>query len=109
VPKPFDATLKDLGRESPRGFLSTFDQPTAAPLALLNVDLSTVTTVADFIIGVGDPLEAVIHFDFQASAAAWKHADTLVYNSLLYREYHVPVHSTQVLAVTDFVPAIPDL
>jgi len=93
VSKPFDATLKDLGRESPHGFLTAFDQPPSAPVTLLNVDLSTVTTAADLVIGVGDPLQEVIHFDFQASAAAWKHADTLVYNSLLYRAYHVPIHS----------------
>jgi hypothetical protein len=97
VSMPFDATMKDLGRASPRGFLNTFDRPTSAPVALLNVDLSTVTTSADFVIGVGDPLQEVIHFDFQASAAAWKHADVLVYNGLLYRAYHVPVHSVVIL------------
>jgi len=31
-----DATLQDLGRESPRGFLTNFDQPPT----LLNVDLA---------------------------------------------------------------------
>jgi hypothetical protein len=39
----FDATLKDMGRESPRGFLDAFDRPPALPVRLLNVDLSTVT------------------------------------------------------------------
>lgn len=39
----FDATLKDLGRESPRGFLAAFDRPPKLPVTLLNVDLSTVT------------------------------------------------------------------
>jgi hypothetical protein len=52
----FDATLKVMGRDSPRGFLAAFDQPTAAPVKLLNVDLSTVTTSADLILGLGDPL-----------------------------------------------------
>jgi len=95
--KPFDATLKDLGREHPRHFLAAFDQPTLAPLSSLNVDLSTVTTAADLVIGLGDPLQEVIQLDFQASAAAWKHADTLVYNALLYRHYHVPVQSIVIL------------
>jgi hypothetical protein len=71
----FDATLKDMGRESPQGFLATFDRPPTLPVRLLNVDLSTVTTAADLVLGLGDPLEEIIHFDFQSSAAAWKHAD----------------------------------
>jgi hypothetical protein len=44
---PFDATLKSLARDYPADFLTVFDRPPAGPLALLNVDLSTVTTAAD--------------------------------------------------------------
>jgi hypothetical protein len=94
---PFDATLKDLGGDYPADFLATFDRPPAGPFALLNVDLSTVTTAADLVAGLGDPLEKIVHVDFQSSAAAWKHADVLVYNALLYADYHVPVHSIVVL------------
>jgi hypothetical protein len=89
----FDATLKDMGRDSPEGFLAAFDRPPTGPVKLLNVDLSTVTTAADLIVGLGEPLVEIIHIDFQSSAAAWKHADVLVYNSLLFAHYHVPVHS----------------
>ena len=53
----FDATLKDLGRDSPSGILAVFDRRPTVPLQLLNVDLSTVTTAADLIIGLGEPLE----------------------------------------------------
>jgi hypothetical protein len=63
----------------------------------VNVDLSTVTTAADLILGLGDPLEEIIHLDFQSSAAAWKHADVMVYNALLYAHYHVGVHSVVIL------------
>src|SRR2546430_8370647 len=51
----FDATLKDMGRDSPQGFLVAFDRPPTGPVKLLNVDLSTVTTAADLILGLGDP------------------------------------------------------
>ena len=85
----FDATLKDMGRASPDGFLAKFDRPPHGPLKLLNVDLSTVTTAADLLIGLGEPLEEIIHLDFQSSAAAWKHADVLVYNALAFAHYHV--------------------
>jgi hypothetical protein len=94
---PFDATLKDLARAYAADFLTAFDRPPRGPLALLNVDLSTVTTAADLVVGVGGPPEEVIHIDFQSSAAARKHADVLVYNALLYAEYHVAVHSIVVL------------
>jgi hypothetical protein len=93
VAKTFDATLKDMGRESAPGILAAFDQPPRLPLKLLNVDLSTVTTAADVIVGLGDPLEEIIHLEFQSSAAAWKHADLMVHNALLYAHYHVPVHT----------------
>jgi hypothetical protein len=94
---PFDATLKDIAQVSPRGLLATFDAATPLPVSLLNVDLSTVTTSADLVFGLGQPLQEIVHFDFQASASATKHADILVYNSLLYRQYLVPVHSMVIL------------
>ena len=93
----FDATLKDMGRDSPRGFLAAFDRPPAVPVRPLNVDLSTVTTAADLILGLGDPLGEIIHIDFQSSAAAWKHADVMAYNALLFAHYHVPVHTIVLL------------
>jgi hypothetical protein len=93
----FDATLKDMGRESPTGFLIAFDQPPIAAVRLMNVDLSTVTRMADLILGIGEPLEEVIQIDFQSSAAAWKHADLMAYNSLLFAHHHVPVHTMIIL------------
>jgi hypothetical protein len=97
MPLPFDATLKDLAREHPRALLAAFDAPSVEPLRLLNVDLSTVTSATDVVIGLGDPLREIVHFDFQASAAASKHVDVLVYNALLHRQHRVPVHTLVVL------------
>jgi hypothetical protein len=93
----FDATLKDMGRESPEGFLAAFDQPPTLPVKLLNVDLSTVTAAADLILGLGEPLQEIVQMDFQASAAAWKHADVFAYHALLFAHYHVPVHTVVIL------------
>ncbi len=93
----FDATLKDMGRESPEAFLAAFDQRPAVPVQLLNVDLSTVTRAADLVLGLGEPLDEIVQLDFQSSAAAWKHADLLVYNALLFAHYHVPVHTILIL------------
>lgn len=93
----FDATLKDLGRESPHGFLAAFDRPPTLPVKLLNVDLSTVTRAADLVLGFGEPLQEIVHLEFQSSAAVWKHADLLAYNALLYAHHHVPVHTIVIL------------
>jgi hypothetical protein len=93
----FDATLKDMARDSPQDFLSAFDRPPMLPVHLLNVDLSTVTTAADLVVGLGDPLQEIIQFDFQSSAAAWKHADLMAYHALLFAHYHVPVHTVVLL------------
>ncbi len=93
----FDATLKDMGRDSPHGFLAAFDRRPSLPVKLLNVDLSTVTTAADLIVGLGEPLEEIVQLDFQSSAAAWKHGDLMVYHALLFAHYHVPVHTIIIL------------
>jgi hypothetical protein len=93
----FDATLKDMGRDSPQGFLAVFDRPPTMPVTPLNVDLSTVTAAADLVLGLGDPLEEIIHIDFQSGAVAWKHADLMLYNTLLFAHFHVPVHTIVIL------------
>ena len=97
MPLPFDATLKDLAQVSPRGLLAAFDAEPTLPVSLLNIDLSTVTTAADLVFGLGQPLQEIVHLDFQSSASATKHADILVYNALLHRQFRVPVHSIVVL------------
>lgn len=93
----FDATLKDMARECPEGFLAAFDRVPTAPVSVLNVDLATVTAAADVVYGLGDPLREIIHIECQSSAAAWKHADLLLYNALLFARFHAPVHTVVVL------------
>jgi hypothetical protein len=92
----FDATLKDMARDCPEGFLVEFDRPPTGPIKLLNVDLSAVTRSADLMVGLGEPMDEIVHIEFQTSAAAWKHAD-MVYNVLVYSQHHVPVHSIVLL------------
>src|SRR5580692_5048477 len=95
--KPFDATLKDLGQDCPAAFLAEFDAPPTEPVSVLNVDLSTVTTAADLVVGLGQPLREVVHIEFQASADAHLHRDTLAYHALLHRRLNVPVQSIVIL------------
>src|SRR3954447_26232034 len=95
--KPFDATLKDLGADSPEAFVGEFDGPPRLPVAVLNVDLSTVTTAADLVFGLGDPLQEIVHIECQAGPKAELAADLHAYNALLYRRFRVPVHSMVLL------------
>src|SRR5438552_10846516 len=95
--KPYDATMKDLGADYPADFLATFDRAPTEPTRQINVDLSTITTAADVVRGLGQPLREIVHLDFQATADKDKGADVLVYNGLLFRQYRVPVHSILVL------------
>ena len=97
MPKPFDATLKDMGEENPAAFVEEFDGPPQLPVTTLNVDLSTVTTAADLVFGLGEPLQEVIHMECQASAKADLPADLHAYNSLLFRRYQVPIHTIVLL------------
>ena len=48
MPLPFDATLKELGQDSPRQFLTALGVPPAGPVALLNVDLSKAQQSSDW-------------------------------------------------------------
>jgi hypothetical protein len=95
--KPFDATLKDLGEDAPEAFVEEFDGPPQLPVSTLNVDLSTVTTAADLVFGLGNPLQEILHIDCQAGPRAAIPADLHAYNSLLYRRYQVPVHTILLL------------
>jgi hypothetical protein len=97
MPKPFDATLKNLAAVNPVEVLSELDRKPALPVKLLNVDLSTVTTATDIVFGLGDPPQEVIHVDNQSGPDAKKHRDLLAYNALLHRQYGVPVHSILLL------------
>jgi predicted transposase YdaD len=97
LPYPFDATLKDLAQANPHEFLAALAVLPPLPVALLNVDLSTVSTTADLVFGVGNPLTEVVHVDCQSSAAEDLHRDVLVFNALLHRRYRVPVHSIVLL------------
>jgi len=61
------------------------------------VDLSTVTTAADVVFGIGDPPAEILHLDAQSGPSATKHLDVLAYNALLHRQYRVPVRSIVLL------------
>jgi hypothetical protein len=97
MPLQFDATLKDLGRHDPPGFLARFDRPADGPVALLNVDLSTVTAAADLFFGIGQPLREVVHLDVQSGPSPTLDRRVRMYNALGHAQLGVPIHSIVVL------------
>jgi hypothetical protein len=97
MPLPFDATMKDLVQSYPQDWLAQFDAAAAAPVSLLNVDLSTISAATDIVLAVGDPPETLLDLNFQSGRAADLSRRLLVYNALLYHRYEVPVHSVVVL------------
>lgn len=57
----FDATLKEMARECPEGFLAAFDRRPVTNVSVLDVDLSTVTATADTVYGLGNPFTEIVH------------------------------------------------
>jgi predicted transposase YdaD len=94
MPLPFDATLKDLVRTHPADWLAILGEPATQPVQLLTPDLSTVSAFADIVFSLG---ERILHVDFQSSADIRLPRRLLMYNTLLYDEYDLPVHSIVVL------------
>jgi len=65
---PFDATLKELVAGYPDDYEGKFGLPAAAPVRVLNVDLSTVTAATDVALGFGEPLRDIVDLNFQSGA-----------------------------------------
>jgi predicted transposase YdaD len=97
MPMPFDATLKDIARTHPQDFEAQFDLTGPLPVALLNVDLYTITAATDVALGHGEPLKSITDFHFQAGRDDDLPARVLLYNAVFFYRYRVPVHSVVVL------------
>ncbi|MBY0458046.1 MAG: hypothetical protein K2V38_11960 [Gemmataceae bacterium] len=94
MPKPFDATLKELIAAHPADWLAQLGVPITAPPEVLNVDLSTVTAAADTLIKVGD---VVVHIDLESGPDDLLAQRMLLYNVLAHQHTGLPVRSIAVL------------
>ena len=97
MPMPFDATLKDLVQRFLHDYEVLMGLSDFAPLAPLNVDLSTVSAATDIALGQGDPPDRVVDINFQSGPDQELEARVLLYHALLHYRYRVPVHSVVVL------------
>lgn len=94
MPKPFDATLKDLIRNHPADWLRHLGIPFTHPPQVIDADLSAVTASADTLLRADD---SVIHIDLQAGPDADLPERLLLYNVLARRLTKLPVRSVAVL------------
>jgi hypothetical protein len=94
MPKPFDATLKDLIGEYPADWLAHLGIPITSPPEVLSADLSTVTAAADTLIRVGD---RVVHIDVESGPDDSLARRMLLYNVLAHHHSGLPVHTVAVL------------
>jgi hypothetical protein len=69
MPKAFDSTFKDLVATFPGDFGTAFDLGGPVRLFVDNVELSVVSAATDVVLGRGQPPDAFIILDFQASGA----------------------------------------
>lgn len=94
MPKPFDATVKELVTAHPADWLAQLGVPITAPPEVLSAELSTVSAAADTLIKVG---ELVVHIDLESGPDDTLARRMLLYNVLAHRHTGLPVHSVAVL------------
>lgn len=97
MPKPFDATLKDLVATYPRDWLAQLGLPASLPVEVIDADLSTVTTQADKALRIHDTIPWLLHLELQSSRDPSLTGRVLKYNVLLLDRHSLPIHSVVVL------------
>jgi hypothetical protein len=97
MPGPIDNTLKHLTELSPQDWVVQGGWP-AAPAALIDADIATVTGASDKVIRVSGSPEWLLAADFQAGHdTVAKLPDLLLYNSALFKRHDLPVRTLLVL------------
>lgn len=104
MPKPFDATLKELVTAHPVDWLTQLGVPVTAPPEVLSADLSTVSAAADTLIKVGD---LVVHIDLESGPDDLLARRMLLYNVLAHHHTGLPVRTIVVLLRPNAVGAGP--
>ncbi|GAB4465187.1 MAG: hypothetical protein OHK0029_35640 [Armatimonadaceae bacterium] len=96
MPKPFDATTKQLVEMGPGDWLRLFDVP-GEQAEVMDADLATVTTEADRVLRVHHP-ESIVHFEFESGHRGAETPRVLLrYNVLLAEKYRLPVRNGVIL------------
>jgi hypothetical protein len=97
MPGPIDDTLKHLTELSPQDWVVQGGWP-AAPAALIDADIATITGATDKAIRVSGSPDWLLAVDFRAGHdTVAKLPDLLLYNSALYKRHRLRVRSLLVV------------
>jgi predicted transposase YdaD len=96
MPKPYDATLKELLEIAP------YDWPNLTGLTpervdVIDADVSTVTAAADKVLRLHGPSQSLMAVEFQSWADGSLPARLHMYNAILEHRHELPVRSVAVL------------
>jgi len=94
MPKPFDATLKQLIRHHPADWLGLIGVVPSRKPKWIDAELSTVSASADSLLQVGN---VAYHFEFEAGPDETLERRVLLYNALAHFRTGLNVLSTAVL------------
>mgnify|MGYP007037477279 FL=1 len=97
--KPYDVILKDLIFDHPRPWLrwAGISSDPAEAVIVLDSNLATVAAESDKIIGVGDPVDRLSHFEISSTYSPQVPRRSNRYNILVECKHELPVWSTLIL------------
>ena len=101
MPKPFDATTRELLESDPRAWLELLLGRELGDVRILNVDLSTITTEADSVLLVAEVEPWLVHLEFQSSYDPTLPLRLQRYNILVNYRHRLPVQSMALLLCPD--------
>ena len=97
MPKPFDATTKELLEKHPRAWLELLLGRDLGEVRVDDADLSTITSEADKILRIEEPAPWIVHVEFQSSYISELPLRLQRYNILAQFRHSLPVQSVVVL------------
>jgi predicted transposase YdaD len=97
MPKPFDATTKDLLEADPVAWMAYLGVHLEGTVEVIDSDLSTVTAEADKVFRVVGPESYLVHVEMQSSADTTLPRRLLRYNVLLDYRHDMRVWSVAIL------------
>ena len=95
--KQFDSATKYLVDAFPRDWLALAGLPTAAPVELIDANLSTITAEADKVIRVAGPSPWLAHIELQTGRDPRLDSRLCRYNALLNLGHDLPTRSIAIL------------
>ncbi len=99
MPKPLDATMRNLFELEPAAWAEVFDAPVPEPadVRIIDSNLSTVTAESDKLVLIGGPNPYIFHPEFLSGRAPGYPEHLHWYNALASHRHGLPVRSVVVL------------